>query len=115
MDDALQFPAPRIPKAFALHDKIMQVLDATISEFGHEEQQALYFHHFLGLPLGDISLTTHLSENHVASTLGLYAARLNAKVELFKKAEPYNENDMLQIRDILLPWQNEVIPSKKRH
>ena len=104
MDNTLQLPTPLIPRAFVGHRKIMQVLCATVDEFSHEEQQALYYHHYIGLDLPAIARTVLLTENHVRSTLNLYAERLTAKLELFKKAMSYNENDTLHVRDILLPW-----------
>jgi len=100
----LQLPAPQIPQAFATHPKIMQILNETVYEFNHEEQQAIYYYHFTGLSPGVISRVVDLSEDHVVSALVLYAERLNMKIDLFKKVEPYDESEMLPINEILLSW-----------
>jgi len=95
---------PKIPKAFLVHNNIVQILGATAYEFDFEEQQAIYYFHFMDLSPGTIARVVQLSKRHVMSTLGLYAARLEAKLDFFKKVQPYNENETVQVRDILFPW-----------
>jgi len=82
----------------------MQILSATVNEFGHEEQCAIYYHHFMNLPLWSIARTVQLSEGHVVSAINLFAARLDEKLDFFKKVQPHDANDVLPVRDILLPW-----------
>ena len=95
---------PKIPKAFMVHNNIMQILSTTVFEFGYEEQQAIYYHYFLDLPPGVIARVVQLSKKHVVNTLGLYAQRLEVKLDFFKRVQPYDENETVQVRDILFPW-----------
>ncbi|MCL2363364.1 MAG: hypothetical protein FWC71_01735 [Defluviitaleaceae bacterium] len=104
MEYLLQLPAPQIPQAFAMHPKIMQILHETVYEFNHEEQQAIYYYHFTGLSPRAIARVVELTEDHVVSALVLYAQRLNMKIDLFKKVEPYDESEMMQVDEILLSW-----------
>ena len=104
MTHALQLSQPEIPKAFLTHDRIMQILCATVEDFNAEEQQAIYYFHHLELSPRTIARTLQLTEQHVVSALGLYAERLTGKLELFKQVQPHNESDTLQVRDILCPW-----------
>jgi len=82
----------------------MQVLCATVEDFSHEEQQAIYLYHYMELSCPSIARILELTEQHVISALGLYTERLASKLELFKKVQPYDDADMLHVRDILLPW-----------
>ena len=100
----MQLPMIRIPRAFAAHGNIMQILCATVDEFGHDEQCAIHYHHFMDLPTGAIANAVQLSEGHVTSAIALFAARLNAKLEFFRTVQPHDENDYIQVRDILLSW-----------
>ena len=97
-------PKPLIPKSFTTHDKVMEVLYATVEDFNPEEQQAIYYHYYLELSPVTIARTMDLTEPHVISALGLYAERLATRIELFKRMLPHDEDDMLQTREILLPW-----------
>jgi len=80
----------------------MQVLCATVEDFTYEEQQAIYLYHFMEMTFPSIALFVELTERHVISALGLYTERLTNKLELFKRVQPYNKEDMLHVRDILL-------------
>jgi len=96
----------------------MQVLCATVEEFSHDEQQAIYYHYYMGLSPTTIAKVIWLTEMHVVSVLGLYVERLTAKINLFKTAQHYaecrgeiatqdiwyDENNMMPVREILLPW-----------
>jgi len=101
---ALQLSKPEIPKAFYAHGGIMQVLCATVEDFSADEQQAIYYYHHLELSPRTIARTLQLTERHVVSVLGLYAERLISKLELFKRVQPHDENETLEVRDILLAW-----------
>jgi len=100
----LLLPKVEIPRAFMGNDRIMRVLYSTIEEFENEEKQAIYFYYHLKLPLRAIACNLALSKMHIISTLGLYTERLASKIDLFKKALPYNADDTIQICDILFPW-----------
>ena len=110
MKNSLQLPwslkMPEIPRAFINHEKVKHVLCSTIEDFDYEEQQAIYFFCFMGLPTKAISKAVKLTETHVVSVIGLYAERLASKLCLFKKALPYNADDMLQVSEILLPYSH---------
>jgi len=82
----------------------MQVLCATVDEFDHQEQQAIYYHHYLNLPPQTIAQVVELTEMHVISVLGLYAERLVCKINLFKRAKLGEGDDVMQVSDLLLPW-----------
>jgi len=92
---------PEIPKTFFDHAKIRFVLHHTINGFDFEEKIAVYYYCFLNLPISEIAAVTELSENHVASVLGLYSERLKYKIGVFKKAVPYNANDLLPVSELL--------------
>ena len=102
---SLQFPmqlkVPEIPKAFTQHKNVMMILCSTIEEFGHEEQQALYYYCYLRVPICDIAKKVGLSQGHVASVLGLYLERLTNQLDFFKKAVPYDNSDLLPVSEIL--------------
>ncbi|MCL2363362.1 MAG: hypothetical protein FWC71_01725 [Defluviitaleaceae bacterium] len=104
MTHASPLPSPEIPKAFASHDKIMQVLCATVEDFSCDEQQAIYLYHHLEMSTPTIARILDLTEQHVTSALVLYTERLASKLELFKRVQPHDDDDMLHVRDILLPW-----------
>ena len=92
---------PKVPRAFMNHAEIKLILSHTSAEFGFEEQQALYFYCFLNAPINEISQKVGLSQNHVASVLGLYSERLTNQLDLFKKAVPYDANDLLPVSEVL--------------
>ena len=104
MDHTLQIPDLQIPEEFASHPRIMDILNATVYEFMHEEQQAIYYYHFTGLSPRAIARVVELTEDHVVSALVLYAARLTMKIELFKKAKPCDASKTLEVSDILMTW-----------
>ncbi|MCL1787903.1 MAG: hypothetical protein FWG38_07925 [Defluviitaleaceae bacterium] len=93
--------APEIPKAFIHHDKAKHVLYHVIEGFNYEEQMAIGVYYFLNLSISEIAQVTGLSKERVTNVISLYAARLEDKLSLFRKALPYNENDVLQVSDIL--------------
>ena len=92
---------PEIPRAFINHVKVRHILCDTIEDFSHEEREAISAYCILEWPISEISEATKLTENHVVSVLGLYFERLESKLSLFKKALPYNDNDLLQVSEIL--------------
>ena len=102
-----QFPMrlemPKVPRVFIKHERIKFLLCHTAEEFGFEEQQALYFFCYLNAPLSVISEKTGLSQNHVASVLGLYSERLTNQLNLFKRTMSYDANDVLPVNEILIP------------
>ena len=93
---------PKIPRAFVEHEKFKDILCTTASIFNQEELEAIHVHCILGLPVNKISKLTELTPNHVASVLGLYSERLELKLRLFKKAIPYDADDLLPVSEILL-------------
>ena len=93
---------PGIPKAFIKRVKIKLVLCHTAEEFGYEEQQALYLYCFLKTPIEEIAEKVGLSQNHVKSVLVLYSERLANKLNLFKKAIPYDAGDLLPVSEIIV-------------
>ena len=95
---------PGIPKAFMLHDKIMQILGATVHEFGHDEQCAIQYHYCADLPPHCIATAVQLSERHVVSAIELFAARLSEKINFFRKVHPCSESEELPVRDVLMIW-----------
>ena len=97
---------PGIPKAFINQAKIKLVLCHTAEEFGYEEQQALYHYCFYKTPIGEIAEKVGLSQNHVKSVLVLYSERLASKLDLFKRAIPYNADDLLSVNEILLQYHS---------
>jgi len=75
-----------------------------MDEFNHDEQCAIHYHHLLDMPPCDIANTVQLSERHVLSAIYLFAARIDEKLEFFRKVQPHDDNDVLPVCDILLPW-----------
>ena len=100
----MQAPILQIPRAFAKHGGILQILCATVDEFAYDEQCAIHYHHFMNLPTWAIANAVQLSEGHVNSAIALFAARLNEKVDFFKTVQPHDQNDYIPVRDILLAW-----------
>jgi len=93
---------PEVPRAFITQGKVKLVLCHTVKDFGYEEKQAIYFYCFLNKPIGEIAEKVGLSQAHVVSVLGLYSERLTNKLDLFKKAIPYDPDDLLPVSEILL-------------
>ena len=94
---------PKIPEAFIKHHKVKHVFFHIIDDFDYEEKVAIYFYCFENLPISQISGLTKLSQNHVASTLNLYSEKLVEKVQFFKETMPFNADELLTVREILLP------------
>ena len=93
---------PTVPRAFVTHHKIKYVVYSLIEHFDREEQQAIgYFYYIDDVSIKDIAERTELTENRVLGSICLYAERLEAKLEFFKRILPYDTNDVLQITDIL--------------
>ena len=92
---------PKVPRAFVNHANIKLVLLHTAEDFGFEEQQAIYFYSLLDAPISEIADKTGLSQNHVTCVLKLYSERLASKLDLFKRAVPYDANDLLPVSEIL--------------
>ena len=106
---SMRVEMPDIPSAFIKRDKIKLVLCHTTEEFGYEEQQALYLYCFLKTPISEIAEKVDLSQNHIKSVLALYSERLTSKLNLFKKALPYDADDVLPVSEILLQYDNSEL------
>jgi len=104
-----QLEMPKVPRAFIARSKVKLVLCHLAKDFGHEEQQALYFYCFLNKPISEIAEKVGLSQAHVVSVLGLYSERLTSKLDLFKKALPYDADDVLPVSEILLQYDNSEL------
>jgi len=104
----MRLEMPKVPRVFITHERIKFLLCHTAEEFGHEEQLALYFFCYLNASISEISEKTGLSQNHVASVLGLYSERLTNQLNLFKRAMPYDADDVLPVSEILVPQGNIV-------
>ena len=96
---------PQIPRAFINHAKINQVFYHTTAQFTFEEQAVIYLYYLVGFSLQKISRLTGLSMAHIRSILILYSKRLEDKVDIFKKAVPYDKNDTVLIGE-MLSYQN---------
>ena len=92
---------PKVPDVFINHDKVRHVLCHTIEGFGFEEQKAIYLYCFLGLSVNEIAILTKMSTDYVTSVLTLYSERLGFKLDVFKKAIPYNVSDVQPVSEIL--------------
>lgn len=91
-----------VPRAFTDHPKVKYAIYCIIENFGHEEQQAIGYFYYVGdASIKEIAERTKLTENRVLGAVCLYAERLEAKLNFFKKTLLYDENDVLQITDIL--------------
>ncbi|MCL2391957.1 MAG: hypothetical protein FWC66_05025 [Oscillospiraceae bacterium] len=106
---SMRIEMPEVPKAFITRDKVKLVLCHTAEDFGYEEQQALYFYCFLNKPISEIAEKIGLSQSHVVSVLRLYSERLTNKLNLFKKALPYDADDVLPVSEILLQYDNSEL------
>jgi len=98
-----QLKKTNIPKAFMHNDNSRWVLCNIISDFQHEEKQAIYYCSVLDTTIEDVAEKIELSPFHVASTLGLYSERLESKLCFFKKIMVYDENDLLPVSELLFP------------
>jgi len=90
-----------IPRAFLNNSKISQTLCLTINEFSFEEQTVIYLYYLVKLPVGKIAGLTELSTLHIESVLILYSKKLAFKLGVYKKAVPYDSNDLLTIGEML--------------
>jgi len=104
----MRIEMPKVPRVFINHARIKLILCHTAEEFGHEEQQALYFYCYLGASISEISEKVGLSQNHVASVLGLYSERLTSQLNLFKRAMSYDASDVLSVSEILIPQTHNI-------
>jgi len=100
----MQPEMPKVPRAFIKRGKIKLILCHIAEDFGHEEQQALYFYCFLDVPIDEIAEKVGLSQNHIASVLVLYSERLTIKLDFFKRAIFYDANDLLPVSEIFLQY-----------
>jgi len=103
----MQLPVLQIPRAFAAHGGILQILGATADEFGYDERCAIYYHYLMNMPTCAIANAVELSEGHVASAISLFATRLDAKLDFFKTVQPHDQDDCIPVRDILLTWDEK--------
>ena len=103
MEDKIQLNRkPTVPRAFVTHPKIKYEVYSIIEHFDREEQQAIgYFYYIDNVSIKEIAERTELTENRVLGSICLYAERLEAKLEFFKRILPYDKNDVLQMTDIL--------------
>ena len=90
-----------IPKAFINNHDSRWVLRDIISDFLHEEKQAIYYCSVFDTTIEDVAEKIELSPFHVASTLGLYSERLATKLRFFKRIMAYDENDLSPISELL--------------
>ena len=97
----MQLEMPKVPRAFLNRTKVRLMLCDIAEEFGFEEQQALYYYCFLDVSIEEIAKRVGLSQKHVASVLGIYSERLTNKLDVFKKALPYDTNDLVSVSEIL--------------
>jgi len=97
-----QIEMPNVPKAFIHHPKVRQVLCHTIEEFNFEEQMAIYLYGVLDLPINEIAISTELSQDRIICVLMLYAERLAYKVDVFKKAVPYNSDEIASVCEVFV-------------
>jgi len=96
-----QLKKTNIPKSFINSDDSRWVLCDIISDFQHEEKQAIYYCSVFDTTVEDVAEKIELSPFHVASALGLYSERLESKLRFFKRIMAYDENDLLPISELL--------------
>jgi len=91
-----------VPKAFMQNANAKQVLRDLINDFNFEEKQVIYYYFAMDEPtVADIARITELSVIHVISVLNLYAERLTAKLDFFKKIIDYDVNELLPVSELL--------------
>jgi len=90
-----------IPKAFleSLDSRVM--LCSVIEKFTFEEKQVVYYCSIFDTTVEEISERVELSPDHVIGTLLLYAERLEARLDFFKRVMQYDENDVLPLEEML--------------
>jgi len=91
---------PQIPKAFMENSLISQVLRLTINEFNYEEKMIIFLYCFVKLPINEIAALTKLTPFRVVSTLVLYSERLEFKLDVFKKAVPYDTTNLISVGEM---------------
>jgi len=91
---------PKIPKEFVENSPIIQVLQETINEFNCEEKSIIYLYCFISLSVNEIATLSELSTSYVVSTLVLYSEKLAFKLDVFKKAVPYDDIDLVPIQEL---------------
>jgi len=82
------------------NQSIGQVLHVTIDEFNLEERMVIYLYYFVQLPIDKIADITKLSAPYVVSTLVMYCEKLVLKLDIFKKAVPYDDANLLSIGEM---------------
>jgi len=98
----------KIPRAFITDTQINQVLRLTIEEFNYEEKIIIYLHCLAELDISKIADLTEISRWYVKSTLVLYYERLSFKLNVFKKAVPYDITDLVSIQEMFEIEENVV-------
>jgi len=97
----VQLRKTSIPKAFIKNDDSRWVLCDIISDFHHNEKQAIYYCTVFDATVEDIAKKIELSPKHVASVLELYSERLESKLDFFKMIMPYDKSELLPISEML--------------
>ncbi|MCL1788505.1 MAG: hypothetical protein FWG38_11010 [Defluviitaleaceae bacterium] len=92
---------PEIPGAFVKKSRIGSVLSATINEFVYEEKRVIFLYNVAEMSIEDIAALTELPVPYIVSILTVYAERLEFKLNVFKKAVPYNPADMATVADLI--------------
>ena len=90
-----------IPKSFINNNDSRWVLCDIISDFQHEEKQAIYYCAVFDTTIENVAKKIELPPFHVVNAIGLYSARLESKLRFFKKIMVYDENDLLPISELL--------------
>ncbi|MCL2364325.1 MAG: hypothetical protein FWC71_06635 [Defluviitaleaceae bacterium] len=93
---------PDIPRAFINNVNAKLILSHTVEEFAFEEQQVIYYYCYLAIPASMIAKAMDMTEAHINSVLGLYCERLKSTLAFFMKALPYDSQDKLDVKEILL-------------
>jgi len=95
-----QITIQKIPRAFIADAQINQVLSLTVDEFNYEEKIIIYLYCFAELDISEIADLTEVPRWYVMSTLVLYYERLSFKLNVFKKAVPYDVTDLVSIQEM---------------
>jgi len=103
-----QIAIQKIPRAFIADTQINQVLCLTIEEFNYEEKIIIYLYCLAELDINKIADLTEMPRWYVMSTLLLYYERLSFKLNVFKKAVPYDVTDFVSIQEMFEIEENVV-------
>jgi len=103
-----QITIEKIPRAFITDTQINQVLLLTIEEFNYEEKIIIYLYCFAELDINKIADLVEVSRWYVKSTLVLYYERLSFKINIFKKAVPYDVTDLVTIQEMFEIAENVI-------